>query len=245
MQTLPEEKQTPYTTVTVLEGMDSLKLHMKVQYVIEGHLFSGVIVGKQSFHSSMNLFGCNCFLFSHFVGKSLVVAYGKPLFATVGGVVFEDSVQCLDMRLGDLIRRVVNDIIDTAEVVHRLHDIIDGGVLCRDAKCIGLEDIARLFFGQFAAFDMVGVVGQINLRTMVDTALQFGFFLFAKTGKERRESFLSFLGKVCISRDVPCFSCQKGTINLSRRTIITCGTFANAVFLGKLYNGYIFHNRQV
>ena len=67
------------------------------------------------------------------------------------------------MCLGYFIRRVVDNIINTPEVVHRFHDIIDGGVFGRDAERIGLEDIACLFLGQFAAFDMIGVVGKVNL----------------------------------------------------------------------------------
>lgn len=45
LQTLPEKKHTPHTTVTVLEWMDTLKPHVEAQYVIEGHLLECVIVG--------------------------------------------------------------------------------------------------------------------------------------------------------------------------------------------------------
>ena len=74
------------------------------------------------------------------------------------------------MRLGNLVRSVVDDIIDTTEMVHRLHNIVHRRVLRGDTECVGLEDIPRLFLCQSVAFDMVGVVCQINLRTMIYTA---------------------------------------------------------------------------
>ena len=151
--------------------MDTLKTHVKVQYIIERHLLERVIAGKQGFHVAVNILGCDRLLFAYLVGKAFIIAYFEPRFEAVGGIRFQDGVQCFDMCLGNFIHRVINDIVDTTEVVHRFHDIIDGRVFGRNTKCVGLEDIASLLFGKFAAFDMVGAVGQIYLRTMVDTAL--------------------------------------------------------------------------
>ena len=189
----------------------------------------------------MNVFGCNRLLFAYLVGKALVIAYCEPKFAAVGGVGFEHRVELLDMRLGDLVCCMIDDIIDTTEVIDCLHNIIYRGVLGCDAKRIGLEDVSRLLFGQFAAFDMVGVVGQVNLCTMVDAALEFGLFLLAQTGEQRREFLLSFLWQHGIRRDVPCFACQESTIYFPCYALIARGTFANAVLFGKLYDGNILH----
>ena len=183
LQTLPAKQQAPHTTIPVLERMDTFKFHVEVQNIIEPHLLERVIIGKQSFHVAVNIFGCNRLLFAYLVGKAFVLAHFEPRFAAVGGIRFQNGVQSFDMCLGDFIRRVVDDIVDTTEVVHRFHDIIDGRVFGRDTKCIGLEDKACLLFGKFAAFDMIGVVGEINLRTMVDSALQFGVFLLAQTAE--------------------------------------------------------------
>ena len=57
LQTLPEKQQASHTPVSVLEGMDTLKTYMEVQYIIERHLLERVIVGKQSFHVAVNIFG--------------------------------------------------------------------------------------------------------------------------------------------------------------------------------------------
>ena len=74
---------------------------------------------------------------------------------------------------------MVNDIIHAAEMVHRLQNIINARVFSSNAQCVGLKDITRLFFCQAASFNMVGVVGKVNLRTMIDTALLSGFLLLA------------------------------------------------------------------
>ena len=79
-------------------------------------------------------------------------------------------MQFFDMRFGDFVCRMINDIIHTAEVVYSLHDIINTCILSSNAQCVGLEDIARLFFGQATALYVVGVVGKVYLRTVIDTA---------------------------------------------------------------------------
>ena len=158
LQALPEKQQAADTTISVLKRMDTFETHMEIQDVIKRHLFERIIIRKQSFHVAVNVFGCNRFLFANFVGKVFVIADSEPIFAAIGGVSLEDSVQLLDMRFGNLIRCMVDDIINTAEVVHRFHDIIDGSVFGRDSKRVGLVDVPRLFLGQFAAFYMVGVV---------------------------------------------------------------------------------------
>ena len=53
------------------------------------------------------------------------------------------------MRFGNLIRCMVDDIIHTAEVVYRFHNIVNACVFGSDTKRIGLEDIACLLFLTF------------------------------------------------------------------------------------------------
>ena len=69
-------------------------------------------------------------------------------------------------------------------------------VLCREtgvgdgvvgyADGVGLEDIPRLFVAQSATLDVIGVVGEVDLRSVVDAAFQLHRFLLAERGEKRR-----------------------------------------------------------
>ena len=78
---------------------------------------------------------------------------------------------------------MVDDEVNAAEVVDGFHDVVDAGALGGNAKSVGFKNIASLLLGQSGAFDMVGVVGQIDLRAMVNTAFQSRFLLVAQTLK--------------------------------------------------------------
>ena len=61
---------------------------------------------------------------------------------------------------------MVDDIVKASEVIHRLNDIIHINNPVANADGVRLKDMARLVMSQAAAFDMIGVIGQVNLRTM-------------------------------------------------------------------------------
>ena len=66
---------------------------------------------------------------------------------------------------------MVDDIINATEVVDGLHNIVDARIFRGDAQGVGLENVACLVMGQSATLDVIGVIGQIDLGTMVDAAL--------------------------------------------------------------------------
>ena len=65
---------------------------------------------------------------------------------------------------------MVNDKIDTTEVVDRLKNIIHIHCLVSDTDGVCLKDITRLIMSQLTTFNMIGIVGQVNLSTMIDAA---------------------------------------------------------------------------
>ena len=67
---------------------------------------------------------------------------------------------------------MVDDIVKASEVIHRLNDIIHINNPVANADGVRLKDKARLVMSQAAAFDMIGVIGQVNLRTMIDASFQ-------------------------------------------------------------------------
>ena len=84
-----------------------------------------------------------------------------------------------DKTFAQLRLRVFDNFIDTAEVVRRLDNIVNINALVGDADSVGFEDISRLIVGETTSFDMVGVVGQLNLYFMIDPAVAMAFlFIF-------------------------------------------------------------------
>ncbi len=74
---------------------------------------------------------------------------------------------------------MVDDIVDAAEVVGGLHDVIHIDAVFGDADHVGLEDIPGLLVGELAALDVVGVVGQVNLGAVVNATADFTLFFFS------------------------------------------------------------------
>ena len=74
---------------------------------------------------------------------------------------------------------VVDDVVDAAEVVGSLYDVIYIDAVFRDADRVGLEDVPGLLVGEPVALDVVGIVGQINLSAVVNSAADFTLFFFS------------------------------------------------------------------
>ena len=133
---------------------------------------------------------------------------------------------------------MVDNVVDAAEVVGGLHDVVDvedlflAGV---DSDRVCFEDITRLVVGEPAAFDVIGVEGQVNLRAMVDAAARLAFFFFAKSC-QKGGAFL-FVGAVRgqgrIGRDVPGLAGKECAVNLSCGAPVPDSPFRQFVLFSK------------
>ncbi len=84
-----------------------------------------VVVGlEQGFHHSMDLLGPTGFSSTHLVGQTLVISNIEPVSTAVGSSGLEPSVEYLDHVFRQFVLRMVDDVVDAAEVVCGLHDII-------------------------------------------------------------------------------------------------------------------------
>ena len=120
-----------------------------------------------------------CSLFTtHFICQPFVIAHSKPIFLAVGGVCLQQPMQLLDMSLCYLLCGMVDNIVDTTEMIDSLQNIVDASVFGGDAESIGFEDITGLLFCQTAPFDVVRVVGEINLSPMIDTSFEPDILFF-------------------------------------------------------------------
>lgn len=132
---------------------------------------------------------------SHLVGQFLVVPHIEPGFPAVGSASLQDPVDLLDQRLGQFVAGTVYDKVDAAEMVYRLDYVIDVDALIRNADRVRLKDETRLFVGQTASLDIVGIIGEVDLRAMIDTPANLSILFFTKSLEQGALLGLPFPGK--------------------------------------------------
>ena len=176
-QAFLEQQQAADAAVAVLEGVDALEAVVEVQQIVEGFLLLCVIIPQKPLHGGGDFLRRGGGAAADLVGEALIVAHGKPILAAVGGAVFQHGVELLDQAFGNGVIGCVDDQIDAAEVIGRLHHVVhpDGGV---HADGIRLEDQPGLVVGQAAALHMIGVVGQVDLDLMINAAMELRRLLF-------------------------------------------------------------------
>ena len=170
-QTLLEHQQPTYSSITVLKRMNLLESHMEIDNVFQRLLPFVIIVAYQSLHLLVNIFWRTRFLSSHLVCQPLVVANSKPVFLAIRRSRLQQQVKLLNETFRQRFFCMVDDLVDYTEVIYGFNDIIYINCCIADANRVCLKNIACLVVGQTAAFYVVGVISQVNLRTMVDTSL--------------------------------------------------------------------------
>lgn len=216
-QTLLEHHKSSDTAVAVLKRVDALETLVQVEDVVECLVPPGVVLRKESLHLTVHLLGRRSLHAAHLVGQTFVVAHGEPLLAAVRRAGLELCVQFLDEGFGERLPGPVDNRVDAAEVVRGFENVIHAQRLAFDAHRVGLEDVAGLVVGQPAALDVVRVVGKVDLRAVVDAALETHRFLLAQHLQQRHDVSGSRLatGQCGIRRDVPGLARQKGTLDFS------------------------------
>lgn len=126
-------------------------------------------------------------------------------------------MQFLDEGFGEWFPGPVDNRVDAAEVVRGFENIVHPQRLAFDAHRVGLEDVAGLVVGQPAALDEVRVVGEVNLRAVVDATFETHRLLFAQHLQQRHDvSRAGFAtGQYGICRNVPGLARKKGPLDLS------------------------------
>ncbi len=146
-----------------------------------------------------------------------------------------------DESLSEFVIRFVDDKIDAAEVICGLHDIIHVDALVRDADGVRFEDVPGLLMGEAASFDMVGIVGKVNLSAMIYSSSDVALFLFPEPLQERILLDLALPWKRGIGRDVPSLSHEKGSFDFLGCAPVADGTLGKAMLLGEFSDGFKFH----
>lgn len=234
-QTLLEHHKASDTAVAILKRVDALETLVQIENVVECLVPPGVVLRKESLHLTVHLLGRRSLHAAHLVGQTFVVAHGEPLLAAVRRAGLELCVQFLDEGFGERFFGPVDNRVDAAKVVRGFENVIHAQRLAFDAHRVGLEDVARLVVGQPAAFDVIRVVGEVDLRAVVDAALETHLLLLAQHLQQRHDMPGSQLanGQCGIRRDIPGLARQEGSLDLSRGAVVAGRALRDAVLCGE------------
>ena len=122
-QTLLEHNQSSHTTITVLERMNPLKLHMEVQNIRKGLFFFGVVFRQQGLHFIGNFFWKGCIPATGFIRKFLIITNSKPIFSRIAGAILQNQMKFFDEFLRQSCFCMINNHVNAPEVICRFDHI--------------------------------------------------------------------------------------------------------------------------
>ena len=144
-----------------------------------------------------------------------------------------------DKFLAELRFCAFDNLVDTTKVIGGFDDIVHPHAFLGDADGVCFKNKARLLVGQAAALHVVGVVGQLHLYLVVDTAFAAGLHFVREYLREGGGRFLcrrDARGLGRILRDIPCLSGQKRAIYAPLCAVIPDAAFGQVPQLcGLLY----------
>lgn len=244
-QALLEHNKPPDAAVSVLERVYLFESRVEFHDVLEGFRRAVFVIRKEpaNFHVDIPRERGN--FAADLVRLFLVVPDREPCFPAVGSSGFQNPVKLLDERFGQLFTAVLDDEVNTAEVVGRFDDVVHvDSFVFQNADRVGFKDVSRLVCGQPAALDVVGIVGQLHLYLVVDTAFAAALHFVRENLSEGGGRFLCRHGAHGSSRvlgDIPCLSGQERALYAPLRAVIPDAAFGQVPqFRGLLY-GYIYH----
>ena len=243
-QTLLEQQEAADAAVTVLERVDALESVVEVQQIVEGLALLRIVIPQKPLHGCWDLLRGGGGPAAHLVGEALIIPHGEPVLAAVGGSVFQHGVELLDQALAGGVVGCVDDQVDAAEMVRGLHHVVHAhGAVHADG--VRLKDQPGLIVGQAAALDVVGVVGQVDLDAVIQTALQPCGLFFPQYGQHvpLRVRTAGLPRRLFgILRHVPGFSGQQRPGNASLGAVIPHAALREPPALCRLRNRNIVHH---
>ena len=81
---------------------------------------------------------------------------------------------------------MINDVVNAAKVVGGFYDVVHVDAVFRNANRVRLEDVSGLLVCEPATLNVVGVIGQVNLSTVVNAAADFTLFFFSESFEKGR-----------------------------------------------------------
>ena len=205
---------------------------------------AGIIRSQKALDIPCDVLGTRRRPVGDLVLELLVLPNRKPRTRGDGRRGLEDAVKFLEHLLAKRLCRIVDNVVDRPEVVLRLDKVVNAQHLPLEADGRGLEDEAYLVVREAAALDVVGVVGEVNLDLVVDTALEPRFALLLEAGKQRA---CVRRARVCPGRllriawNEPAATCLIGSRHPATRAVVADTTLGDSPLRGLLCHAHVVH----
>ena len=238
-QAFLEHNQPTDTPVAVLEGVDALKPHMERKDIFKCHRFLAVILIEQPFHLRRHFLGQGRFPSADLIRQLFIIADGKPIFPCIARSGFQDKMQVLDEFLAELRFCALDDLVNTAEVIGGFDDIVHPHAFLGNADGVGFKNKARLIMGQAAALHVIGVIGELHLHLMINSAVGLtALFLFKNIRQSLRcgPAFIAPFRLLGVFGNVPGLTRQKSAGDATCRAVV-----ADAALGGIPKRRYLFY----
>ncbi len=122
-------------------------------------------------------------------------------------------------------------------MVRSLDYIININHIVADANRVSFKYLACLFLGQATTLNVVGVVGHINLRAVINSALQPHLLLLTQDVEQRSfDAPLSLCWRLRIAWNIPTLANKICPLNAPRSAIVAHRALGNLPFFRELFN---------
>ena len=222
-QAFLEHNQPADTPIAVLKWVDALKPYMERKDIFKRHRFLAVILIEQPFHFLRHFFGQGRFPPADLIRQFFIIADGKPIFLCVACSGFQDKMQVLDEFLAELRFCAFDNLVNTVKVIGGFDDIVHPHAFLGDADGVCFENKARLIMSQAAALHVIGIVSELHLHLMINSAVGPATLFFFENIRQSLRCGLAFIapfGLLGVFGNVPGLARQKSARDTACRAVV-------------------------
>ena len=133
---------------------------------------------------------------TNFIRQLLVVAHVEIRLLCVGCSCLQNAVKLFDDSFRQRFHDGTKKIVEGNKVIGCLDDVVHRhSLLILEPDGAGFKDVSCLLFGLLAAFNSVGVVGELHLGLMVESSLAMCLLFI----NEERSEFVHKVSFYCTS----------------------------------------------
>lgn len=230
-QALFEHQQATDTAVAVLEGVDALELHMKIQDILQGDRLLGLVFLTHGGEGGAHLIWGDVQPGFKRGVRGAVGAGGLLLVPMAAQVAEQGAVEFGKETRLQLLHRVVQNIVHADEMVAGFNEVVELHFLVSRQDLIFVVKEFYLIEGETVTGHAVGGIGQVRLQIIVDAAAA-GALLAEHAPQERGRgvSVSTICGEWCIVRDEPNAVAKLGFRDTIFPAKLTYQRFGNAPF---------------
>lgn len=172
-KTFPKHYQSAHSTVSILKRMNCLKSLMEIYDIFKRRFLYTVIFFQQRLNLFVYILRFYCVNAADLIRQFLIIPDIKPVSSLVRCPGYKQEMKMLDKRFREFSFCIVDDVVNCTEVICSFYDVINVNCIVSNSNSVGVEYIACLVVCQSAPFDVVGVVCEINLYTVIDATFCF------------------------------------------------------------------------